>query len=75
MQPFANLTSFRVFEEFHVDNGLQIQEPKSLPDGNTEIKILASHGSTITVRRNAEGDKSLMLLLVQSFQKMQGVKY
>merc|ERR1712212_841953 len=40
--------------DFHVENGCQLGDPVSRNDC-TKLKILASHGGVITVKRNVDG--------------------
>lgn len=46
------LTRFFQFPEYHVDNGWLYEEPSSDGYGIETLRILASHGSVIIVKRN-----------------------
>lgn len=47
-----SLTTIIVFPEYHVDNGWLYEEPSSNSYGIETLRILASHGSVIIVKRD-----------------------
>ena len=42
-----------LFTEYHVDNGFLIEKPVHR-EREEKIRVLASHGSVITIKRNAK---------------------